>query len=83
MDICAGKEGPCSDINIWRERKHLFATEQEFAGDKAYVGESQINTPHKKPKKMPISWPQNQVTGPGPTRPEPFPNSLPSSSNSK
>ena len=61
MDICPGKEGPCSDINIWRERKHLFATEQEFAGDKAYVGESQINTPHKKPKKRELTTGARQL----------------------
>ena len=60
VDICPGKEGRCSDINIWRERKNLFATEQEFAGDKAYIGEPQINTPHKKPKKRELTPEQKE-----------------------
>ena len=55
VDICSGERGPCSDIKIWRSRKHIFAAEQEFAGDKAYVGEPQINTPHKKPTNRELS----------------------------
>ncbi len=49
MDVALGKRGPFSDINLWRERKDIFHPEQKFAGDKAYVGEPQIKTPHKKP----------------------------------
>ena len=60
VDICPGKRGPCSDINIWRERKDLFASGQEFAGDKAYVGEPQINTPHKKSKKRELTTEQKE-----------------------
>lgn len=60
VDICPGKRGPCSDIKIWRSRQHLFAKEQKFAGDKAYIGEPQINTPHKKPKKQELSSEQKE-----------------------
>ena len=51
VDLSAGKRGPESDINLWREQQDVFSSEQKFSGDKAYVGESQIKTPHKKPKK--------------------------------
>jgi len=29
--------------------------EQKFAGDQAYIGEPQIKTPHKKPKKQELT----------------------------
>lgn len=54
------KESPCSDINIWRERKDLFASGQEFAGDRSLVGEPQINTPHKKSKKRELTPEQKE-----------------------
>ena len=60
VDISSGKEGPFSDINIWRERKDVFSPEQEFSGDKAYVGEPQINTPHKKPRKRELTTEQKE-----------------------
>lgn len=60
VDICPGERGPCSDIKIWRSRKHIFSEKQEFAGDKAYVGEPQINTPHKKPKNQKLSPEQKE-----------------------
>ncbi len=52
MDICSGKEGPCSDINS--------EPEQEFAGNKAYLGEPQINTPHKQPRKRELTTEQKE-----------------------
>jgi len=45
VDVVLGERGPKSDINIWRERKDIFHPEQNFAGDKAYIGEGQIKTP--------------------------------------
>ena len=33
VDIVLGERGPKSDINIWRERKEIFTSEQKFAGD--------------------------------------------------
>jgi DDE superfamily endonuclease len=39
-----------SDIKICRQIFSKFDFQQAFIGDKAYVGESQITTPQKKPK---------------------------------
>ena len=36
-------------------KKENFHPEQKFAGDKAYIGEPQIKTPHKKPKKQELT----------------------------
>ncbi len=50
VDIVAGETGPKSDIKIWRESQNKFDKKQKFSGDKAYIGESQITIPKKKPK---------------------------------
>lgn len=50
VDIRVGMPGRVHDLEIWRAGQHEFAPEQLFMGDKAYVGESQIRTPSKKPK---------------------------------
>ncbi|NEO34685.1 MAG: transposase [Symploca sp. SIO3C6] len=50
IDVIAGKPGPKSDISLCRERLSEFDKKQLFSGDKAYLGEPQIRTPHKKPK---------------------------------
>jgi hypothetical protein len=60
VDVVAGQRGPCSDINLWRSRQNQFHPSQQFAGDKAYVGEPQIRTPHKKPKKRELTEEQKQ-----------------------
>ncbi|MBC6481618.1 MAG: transposase family protein [Hormoscilla sp. GM7CHS1pb] len=60
VDVVPGERGPKSDINIWRERKDIFNSEQKFAGDQAYIGESQIKTPHKKPKKQELTAEQKE-----------------------
>ncbi|MBC6473223.1 MAG: IS5/IS1182 family transposase, partial [Hormoscilla sp. GM102CHS1] len=44
VDVVPGERGPKSDLNIWRERKDIFNSENKFAGDQAYIGESQIKT---------------------------------------
>lgn len=49
VDVVVGELGPKSDISIWREQKNKFKSSQKFRGDKAYVGEAQIQRPHKKP----------------------------------
>jgi hypothetical protein len=49
VDVVVGELGPKSDISIWREQKDKFKSLQKFRGDKAYVGEAQIQRPHKKP----------------------------------
>lgn len=60
VDLSVGKRGPESDINLWREQRDIFAPEQKFSGDKAYVGETQIKTPIKKPYKGELSQKQKE-----------------------
>ena len=55
VDVTVGKPGPTSDINIWRESQSKLGYSQRFKGDKAYLGEPQIETPHKKRKHQEIS----------------------------
>ncbi|WP_333251561.1 MULTISPECIES: transposase family protein [unclassified Microcoleus] len=55
VDVIVGKPEPNSDINLFRERRSEFAVGQRFFGDKGYVGEEQIETPHKKPKKQELT----------------------------
>ena len=50
VDVVSGEPGPKADITIWRENAEKFDEKQKFSGDKAYVSESQIRTPKKKPK---------------------------------
>ena len=51
IDVVLGELGPKSDISIWRKSQDKFKQGQKFRGDKAYVGEPQIERPHKKPTK--------------------------------
>jgi hypothetical protein len=51
VDIKVGDPGPTSDISQFRARLSEFLPSQKFKGDKGYIGEKQISTPHKKPKK--------------------------------
>jgi len=37
VDVVAGKPGPKSDINLFRETKKEFNEQQKFSGDKAYI----------------------------------------------
>lgn len=56
VDVSAGSKEPTSDISLFRERQSKFAAGQGFAGDKAYVGAENMQTPHKKsPGKEPMS----------------------------
>jgi len=50
VDVVVGETGATADINIWRKQRASLETSQKFQGDKAYVGEPLINTPHKKPR---------------------------------
>ncbi len=61
VDVVVGRPGPLSDINLCRERLDKFHPEQRLIGDKAYVGETQIKTPHKKPKKKEITQKQKEA----------------------
>lgn len=60
VDIVAGKHGPKSDINLFRERKKEFDQSQKFNADKAYEGEPSIKTPKKKPKKQELTPEQKE-----------------------
>ena len=55
VDVIVGQAGPTSDINLLREQQKNFATGQQFKGDKAYIGEDSVATPHKKPKNRELS----------------------------
>nr|WP_236117184.1 transposase family protein [Hassalia byssoidea] len=58
VDVVAGKPGPKSDINLFRECQKGFDPRQRFNGDKGYEGESSIKTPKKKPKKAELTLEQ-------------------------
>ena len=60
VDVIAGKPGPKSDINIFREQQQGFNSSQKFNGDKGYIGENSIKTPHKKPKNKELTSQQKQ-----------------------
>jgi hypothetical protein len=50
VDVTTGHCGPESDISLFRKQTPKFGDNQQFDGDKAYVGEDNINTPQKKPR---------------------------------
>jgi len=50
VDVTVGELGKTSDINLFRKSLQKFSPQQKFLGDKAYVGEQAVVTPHKKPK---------------------------------
>ncbi len=60
VDVKVGDPGPTSDINQFRARQEEFEPEQKFKGDKGYIGEAQISTPHKKPKNKELTSAQKQ-----------------------
>jgi len=60
VDVVVGETGTTVDINIWRKQRSSDAPSQRFQGDKAYVGEPLINTPHKKPRNRPLTPAQNR-----------------------
>lgn len=58
MDVIVGATGPTSDISLFRTQQSKFAAEQVFEGDKAYVGATQIVTPHKRLRKRELTQQQ-------------------------
>jgi len=60
VDVVVGETGATVDIKIWRQGKEEWRKEQKFQGDKAYVGEPQIDTPHKKTRSQDITDAQKQ-----------------------
>lgn len=59
VDVHVGDPGPRSDISQFREAQDKFSQKQRFRGDLGYQGESNIATPHKRPKKQRLT-PQKQ-----------------------
>lgn len=60
VDIVAGKRGPESDITIFRKQQQKFIDEQAFLADKAYVGATNTETPHKKPQNQELTKEQKE-----------------------
>ena len=60
VDVTIGKPGPSSDINLFRESQVEFEASQKFKADLGYIGENQIETPHKKNKFQKLSIEQKQ-----------------------
>lgn len=58
--MIVGLPGPVSDINLLREQQKKFGSAQKFKGDKAYIGEKNVTTPHKKPRNRGLSEIQKQ-----------------------
>jgi len=55
VDVIVGEKGPTSDISLFRNQRAKFAPAQSFQGDKAYIGDKNISTPHKKPRKRELT----------------------------
>ena len=55
VDVAVGYTGATSDLKLWRERREELGNHQKYRGDKDYVGETVINTPHKKPRNQEMS----------------------------
>ena len=60
VDVVVGETGATIDIKIWRKQRSSLEPSQRFQGDKAYVGEPLINTPHKKHQGRPLTPAQNR-----------------------
>jgi hypothetical protein len=60
VDVVVGETGATVDIKIWSQQRSSLEPSQRFQGDKAYVGEPLINTPHKKPRNRPLTPAQNR-----------------------
>jgi hypothetical protein len=60
VDVTVGQPGTSSDINLFRARQSEFDANQRFKGDKGYIGEVQIETPHKKSKQQELTREQKE-----------------------
>ena len=54
VDVIEGVKGQMANINPFREQQPRLHPEQEFMGDKAYIGAERMTTPHKKPSDVPL-----------------------------
>jgi len=55
VDVILGVPGPKADVTLFREQQDNLDSEQDFLGDKAYVGADRTTTPIKKPKKRELT----------------------------
>jgi hypothetical protein len=60
VDVTTGHCEPESDISLFRKQTQKFGDNQQFDGDKGYVGEDNINTPHKKPRNRELTDEQKE-----------------------
>lgn len=60
VDVVVGEPGPKHDLTIFREHQDKFDSDQRFKADKSYIGEVNITTPHKKPKKGKLTEAQDE-----------------------
>ncbi len=60
VEVIVGLPGPASDINLLREQQKKLDSAQKFKGDKAYIGEKNVATPHKKPRNRELSESQKE-----------------------
>ncbi len=51
VDVVAGEREPEADVNLLRKQQENFPEQQNFTGDKAYIGAERTTTPKKKPPK--------------------------------
>ena len=61
VDVVVGETGAKADIEIWRKQRSSLDASQKFQGDKAYVGETSSDTPHKKPRARNITSAQKRA----------------------
>jgi len=60
VDVMVGEWGAKSESNLSRERSQEFGKNQKYRGEQADVGESAIETPHKKPTNQEMSEKKNE-----------------------
>ncbi len=55
VDVVVGERGPEADVNLLRKQQKNFSGQQNFTGDKAYIGAERTTTPKKKPSKRELT----------------------------
>ncbi len=60
VDVVAGERGPEADVNLLRKQQQNFSEQQDFTGDKAYIGAERTTTPKKKPPKQELTSEQKE-----------------------
>ena len=60
VDVVAGERGPEADVNLLRKQQKNFSEQQDFTGDKAYIGAERTTTPKKKPPKRELTPEQKE-----------------------